>query len=63
MSIIHPRAVLDFTLFLGGGGEEKDYVCARISQAQSLKSLSAHLRALEALGVFDAISCYLRLIF
>ena len=36
---------------------------ARTSQTRTSKSLAAPLRALEALRVFDALSCYTNLIF
>ena len=59
--------IQDFNL---GGGGAKDYVRARTSRARSLKSLiilrpgsRARFRALEALRVIDALSCYLSLIF
>ena len=52
----------------GGAGGAKDYERSCTSRAQSPKSIlrpgsRAGLRALEALGVFHALSCYLRLIF
>ena len=48
-------------IFMGGGGGAKDYVCARTSQAQSRCPVRLGSRALEALRVFDALSCYLSL--
>ena len=49
-------------------GGAKDYVRACTSRARSPRSLirsgsRARLRALEALGGFDALSCYLNLVF
>ena len=50
---------------MGGGGGAKDYVRARTSRARSPKSLTSgvQLWALDALGVFDALSRYLSLTF
>ena len=51
----------------GGGGGTKDYVCSLISQARSPKSLTAWVQgSLMGPGssrVFDALSCFLSLIF
>ena len=61
MTGIRYRGTLDFQF---GGGGWKDFVGAHTSQARSplWPGFRARLRALEALGVCGALSCYLSLI-
>ena len=61
--MFNPRADPGFS-FRGGGGGAKDYVrLTHITSVNPLRPRSrACLRVLEALWVFDALSCYLSLI-
>ena len=73
LSLFTPNSVDKVSLqgriqdFHGGGGGAKDYLRARILPEHEPRSPlrpgpMARLRALETLGVFNALSCYLSLI-